>query len=127
MKLVEPAFGAINLEDIAQPKCFAILERLRAEMAIPVWHDDQQGTATALLAGFLNALKCVGKERRAFPLVAVAAGLKAQEQGVARLAKSREELCREAERTMRQAREAVRVLMSEGLIGAPPAGDVGDD
>jgi malate dehydrogenase (oxaloacetate-decarboxylating) len=316
VKLLEPAFGAINLEDIAQPKCFRILERLRAEMAIPVWHDDQQGTATALLAGFVNALKVVGKEshrvgvamvgmgaanvasyrlltangvepqaviacdskgtlhkgrhdieerqdtfvdkwrvcresngdnvvggisdalrgadvcvafstsgpgiiepewvramakdaivfvcanpnpeiwpwdakdagarivatgrgdfpnqlnnslvfpglfrgvldvrartitdemavavarelarfaeRRgigdddilprmdewdAFALVAVAAGLKAQEQGVAGLAKSREDLHREAERMMRQAREAVRVLMSEGLISAPP-------
>jgi hypothetical protein len=56
----------------------------------------------------------------AFPLVAVAAGLKAQEQGVASLAKSREVLHHEAERMMRQARESVRVLMSEGLIPAPP-------
>jgi malate dehydrogenase (oxaloacetate-decarboxylating) len=62
-----------------------------------------------------------------FPLVAVAAGLKAQEQGVARLAKSREALHREAERMMRQAREAVRVFMREGLIPAPPADRVGDD
>ena len=62
VKLLEPAFGAINLEDIAQPKCFRILETLRAEMAIPVWHDDQQGTATALLAGLLNALELVGKD-----------------------------------------------------------------
>ena len=62
VKLLEPAFGAINLEDIAQPKCFRILETLRTEMTIPVWHDDQQGSATALLAGLLNALELVGKE-----------------------------------------------------------------
>lgn len=58
---LEPSFGGINLEDISQPKCFAVLDRLRAEMAIPVWHDDQQGSATVLLAGLLNALKIVDK------------------------------------------------------------------
>lgn len=58
----EPSFGGINLEDISQPKCFRILDALRAEMNIPVWHDDQQGSATALLAGLLNALAVVGKE-----------------------------------------------------------------
>ena len=62
VKLLEPSFGGINLEDIAQPKCFRILDTLRAEMNIPVWHDDQQGTATVLLAGLINALKVVGKE-----------------------------------------------------------------
>jgi len=61
VKVLEPSFGGINLEDIAQPKCFRILDTLRAEMSIPVWHDDQQGTATVLLAGLLNALKVVGK------------------------------------------------------------------
>jgi malate dehydrogenase (oxaloacetate-decarboxylating) len=61
VKLLEPSFGGINLEDIAQPKCFRILDTLRKEMAIPVWHDDQQGTATVVLAGVLNALKVVGK------------------------------------------------------------------
>jgi malate dehydrogenase (oxaloacetate-decarboxylating) len=61
VKLLEPSFGGINLEDIAQPKCFRILDTLRKEMSIPVWHDDQQGTATVLLAGLLNALKVVGK------------------------------------------------------------------
>ena len=55
--LLAPSFGGINLEDIAQPKCFRILERLRAEAPIPVWHDDQQGTATVTLAGLLNALQ----------------------------------------------------------------------
>jgi malate dehydrogenase (oxaloacetate-decarboxylating) len=62
VQLLEPAFGGINLEDIAQPKCFRILDTLRARMHIPVWHDDQQGTGTVLLAGLLNALKIVGKE-----------------------------------------------------------------
>lgn len=62
VKALEPSFGAINLEDISQPKCFYILDRLRAEMSIPVWHDDQQGSATVLLAGLMNALKVVGKQ-----------------------------------------------------------------
>lgn len=61
VKLLEPAFGGINLEDISQPECFRILDTLRAEMNIPVWHDDQQGTACVILAGLVNALKIVGK------------------------------------------------------------------
>ena len=64
VQLIQPSFGGINLEDISQPKCFTILDSLRAdpEMRIPVWHDDQQGTATVLLAGLINALKLVGKD-----------------------------------------------------------------
>src|SRR5574341_2339189 len=50
VKLLEPSFGGINLEDIAQPKCFRVLDTLRKEMHIPVWHDDQQGSGTVLLA-----------------------------------------------------------------------------
>jgi len=61
VQLLEPAFGAINLEDIAQPRCFRVLEELRKSLEIPVWHDDQQGSATALLAGLIGALKVVGK------------------------------------------------------------------
>jgi malate dehydrogenase (oxaloacetate-decarboxylating) len=61
VELLEPAFGGINLEDIAQPKCFRILDALRSRMSIPVWHDDQQGSATVLLAALLGALKVVGK------------------------------------------------------------------
>ncbi len=61
VELIEPSFGGINLEDIAQPRCFRVLERLRRTLNIPVWHDDQQGSATAVLAGLLNALKLVGK------------------------------------------------------------------
>lgn len=56
VKAIEPGFGGINLEDIAQPKCFRILDQLRAEVGIPVWHDDQQGSATVLLAALLNAI-----------------------------------------------------------------------
>jgi len=74
VKLLEPAFGGINLEDISQPKCFRILDTLRAEMGIPIWHDDQQGTATCLLAGFLNALKVVGKRMERVKVVMVGMG-----------------------------------------------------
>lgn len=61
VKIISPTFGGINLEDIANPKCFYILDRLRAEASIPVWHDDQQGTAAVTLAGLINALKVVKK------------------------------------------------------------------
>jgi malate dehydrogenase (oxaloacetate-decarboxylating) len=74
VKLLEPAFGGINLEDIAQPKCFRVLDALRREMSIPVWHDDQQGTATGLLAGLLNALKVVGKDLHRVRIVMVGMG-----------------------------------------------------
>lgn len=74
VKLLEPTFGGINLEDIAQPKCFRVLDALRRQMSIPVWHDDQQGTATALLAGLLNALKVVGKDLRRIRIVIVGMG-----------------------------------------------------
>lgn len=62
VKTITPAFGGINLEDIENPKCFYILDRLREELDIPVWHDDQQGTASIELAGIINALKLVGKD-----------------------------------------------------------------
>ncbi|MGR8935823.1 MAG: NAD(P)-dependent malic enzyme [Gammaproteobacteria bacterium] len=61
VRLLQPAFGGVNLEDISQPKCFRILDTLRANCEIPIWHDDQQGTATVALAALLNALKLVGK------------------------------------------------------------------
>jgi malate dehydrogenase (oxaloacetate-decarboxylating) len=60
--LLQPGFGGVNLEDIASPKCFYILDTLREKAEIPVWHDDQQGTATVTLAGLINALKVVGKK-----------------------------------------------------------------
>lgn len=62
VKLMEPTFGGINLEDISSPRCFEIEERLKAEMAIPVFHDDQHGTAVVLLAALFNALKIVDKK-----------------------------------------------------------------
>jgi len=63
VKRIAPVFGGINLEDIASPKCFYIEERLRKELDIPVFHDDQHGTAIVVLAGLLNALKVVGKKK----------------------------------------------------------------
>jgi len=72
--LLHPSFGGINLEDIAQPKCFYILDRLRKESPIPVWHDDQQGTATVTLAALINALKVVGKNIEDVKIVFMGAG-----------------------------------------------------
>jgi malate dehydrogenase (oxaloacetate-decarboxylating) len=62
VKIISPVFGGINLEDIENPKCFYVLEKLREEASIPVWHDDQQGTAAVTLAGLVNALKIVKKK-----------------------------------------------------------------
>jgi malate dehydrogenase (oxaloacetate-decarboxylating) len=62
VKIISPSFGGVNLEDIENPKCFYVLEKLRAESPIPVWHDDQQGTAAVTVAGLINALKVVGKK-----------------------------------------------------------------
>src|SRR5438874_12159322 len=61
VKLVAPVFGGINLEDISAPRCFEIEERLRRDLDIPVFHDDQHGTAVVVLAALLNALEIVGK------------------------------------------------------------------
>jgi len=61
-ELLEPSFGGINLEDIEKPKCFSVLEKARERLRIPVWHDDQQGTATVILAGLINAFKIAGKK-----------------------------------------------------------------
>jgi len=74
VQLLEPAFGAINLEDIAQPRCFRVLEELRKTMEIPVWHDDQQGSATALLAGLIGALKVVGKRKDSVRIAMIGIG-----------------------------------------------------
>jgi malate dehydrogenase (oxaloacetate-decarboxylating) len=74
VQILEPSFGGINLEDIAQPKCFRVLDTLRATMGIPVWHDDQQGTATVLLAGLLNALQVVGKDLRRVKIAMIGMG-----------------------------------------------------
>jgi malate dehydrogenase (oxaloacetate-decarboxylating) len=74
VELLQPSFGGINLEDIAQPKCFQILAELRRRCKIPVWHDDQQGTATVCLAGLINALKVVGKRIQDVKITLVGSG-----------------------------------------------------
>ena len=62
VRMLQPGFGGVNLEDISQPKCFYILDTLREKAEIPIWHDDQQGTATVTLAALINALKIVEKD-----------------------------------------------------------------
>ena len=74
VKAIAPSFGAINLEDIAAPKCFEIEERLKAELSIPVFHDDQHGTAIVVLAGLINAMKVVHKTLADCRIVTVGAG-----------------------------------------------------
>jgi len=74
VKWIQPSFGGVNLEDIAKPKCFYILERLKEELEIPVWHDDQQGTATVTLAGLINALKIVDKKLSEVTICLIGAG-----------------------------------------------------
>ena len=71
---LQPSFGGINLEDISNPKCFYILDSLRQKCRIPVWHDDQQGTAAVTLAGLINALKVVNKRKEQVKLVMVGVG-----------------------------------------------------
>ena len=73
-ELIEPSFGGINLEDIEKPKCFHVLEKARERLKIPVWHDDQQGTATVILAGLINAFKIVGKNPKESLITLVGAG-----------------------------------------------------
>jgi len=73
-ELIEPSFGGINLEDIEKPKCFHVLEKARERLHIPVWHDDQQGTATVILAGLMNAFKLVGKDPKKSLITLVGAG-----------------------------------------------------
>lgn len=69
-----PAYGGINLEDISAPRCFEIEERLKASLDIPVFHDDQHGTAIVVLAGIINALKVVGKQKEQCRIVVNGAG-----------------------------------------------------
>src|SRR5699024_10667365 len=74
VKLMEPNFGGVNLEDIAAPNCFTIEERLKKETQIPIFHDDQHGTAIVAVAGLLNSLKLVGKTSKEIKVVANGAG-----------------------------------------------------
>ena len=72
--MLQPGFGGVNLEDISQPKCFRILDTLREKAEIPIWHDDQQGTALVTLAGLMNALKVVGKPKEDVSIAFVGSG-----------------------------------------------------
>lgn len=74
VKLIAPGFGGINLEDIGAPRCFEVEERLKKELDIPVFHDDQHGTAIVVLAGIINALKVVGKKIEDIKVVVNGAG-----------------------------------------------------
>ncbi len=71
---IAPSFGAINLEDIAAPKCFEVEERLKAELDIPVFHDDQHGTAVVVLAGLINAMKVLKKNLKECKIAMIGAG-----------------------------------------------------
>lgn len=71
---IQPGFGGVNLEDFSQPKCFRILDTLRQKAEIPIWHDDQQGTAMVTLAGLINAVKIVGKKMSDIRIVFVGSG-----------------------------------------------------
>ena len=74
VKILQPSFGGVNLEDISHPKCFKILDTLRGECEIPVWHDDQQGTACVTVAGLINALKLVKKDIAEVKVTVIGAG-----------------------------------------------------
>jgi malate dehydrogenase (oxaloacetate-decarboxylating) len=74
VKAIAPSFGGINLEDIAAPICFEVEERLKAELNIPVFHDDQHGTAVVTLAGLINAMKITGRKLRDAKIVVAGAG-----------------------------------------------------
>lgn len=74
VRAIAPSFGAINLEDIAAPKCFEIEERLKAELDIPIMHDDQHGTAIVTLAGLINASRVTNRELRDSKIVVIGAG-----------------------------------------------------
>jgi malate dehydrogenase (oxaloacetate-decarboxylating) len=83
VEYLQPSFGGINLEDIEKPKCFEILHTLRKSCHIPVWHDDQQGTATVTVTAVINALKIVKKKREKVKTVLYGAG--ASNAAIARL------------------------------------------
>lgn len=72
--MLQPGLGGVNLEDLSQPKCFYILDTLREKGEIPMWHDDQQGTATVTLAGLMNALKVVGKKKEDVRIAFIGSG-----------------------------------------------------
>lgn len=74
VKMLQPSFGAVNLEDISQPNCYKVLDTLREECDIPVWHDDAQGTGSVTVAGLINALRIVKKDMKDIKIVMYGAG-----------------------------------------------------
>ena len=74
VKYMAPTFGGINLEDISAPRCFEIEERLKKELDIPVFHDDQHGTAIVVLAGLINSLRIIHKDKQTMKVVINGAG-----------------------------------------------------
>jgi malate dehydrogenase (oxaloacetate-decarboxylating) len=126
VKMAAPTFGGINLEDIAAPRCFEIERRLRAELDIPVFHDDQHGTAIVVLAALLNALKLVGKRPEDVKVVVVgagAAGVACTEimlaQGVGDvIVCNRKGTLVEGELAERTNKDAVRGTANEAIAGA---------
>ncbi|MEM4962369.1 MAG: NADP-dependent malic enzyme, partial [Acidilobaceae archaeon] len=74
LEWLEPSFGGINLEDIESPKCFTLLEEAQKRLKIPVWHDDQQGTTAAVLAGLINAAKLTGRSLKSSRIILFGAG-----------------------------------------------------
>ena len=74
LEMIEPTLGGVNLEDVESPKCFTLLEEAQKRLEIPIWHDDQQGTAAATLAGLINATKVVGKDMKRCKYVLFGAG-----------------------------------------------------
>lgn len=78
MKAISPGFGGINPEDISAPRCFEIERRLKEELDIPVFHDDQHGTAVVVVAALINALKLVNKRVEDIKLVMTGIGARVQ-------------------------------------------------
>ena len=142
VKLLQPSFGGFNLEDISQPKCFRVLETLRKECHVPVWHDDQQGTAAVTVAGLINAVKIVGKKLGEVKIAMLGAGaaniciakmiilagveprniVMMDSKGI--LHESREKDLKE---TYKEKWEMVQITNGEGLSGGPELAIKGAD
>ena len=108
VKAIAPGFGGINLEDISAPRCFEIEERLRRELDIPVFHDDQHGTAVVVLAALLNAAQVVGKELKDLHVVLTGVGAAgtSDDAHAARCRRPRRDRLRPARRALPPARES---------------------
>lgn len=102
VKAIAPSFGGINLEDIAAPLCFEVEERLKSELSIPVFHDDQHGTAVVVLAGLINAMKITGRRLKDCRIVCVGSG--AAGTAIAKL-------------LWQYARPQILMIDSKGIIG----------